>query len=91
MNMADPGPPADPEAQAAAAATAAKRRFFALSLFRLSGILLIGFGFLAIRQRFDFVQGDKARVMGAIFAVVGLFQTIVIPRIMLRAWRTPKP
>lgn len=73
----------------AAREAAARRRFIALNLFRLSGILIIGFGFLVIMQRFGFVTGQKAKILGAIIASFGLFQTIVVPRILGRAWRTP--
>jgi len=40
-------------------------------------------------QRFGWVQGDKAKIMGAIVATVGMVQTIIVPRMLLRAWRTP--
>src|SRR3546814_15937922 len=59
---------------------AAKQRFFALSLFRLSGVFILMFGFLIMLQKFSFVSGEKAKIMGAIIACVGMFQTIIIPR-----------
>jgi hypothetical protein len=71
-------------------AAAAKQRFIALSLFRFSGVALVMFGFLLIRERFDFVQGDKAKIMGSIFAFVGLFQALIIPRILSLAWVSPR-
>src|SRR3546814_18388699 len=70
---------------------AAKQRFFALSLFRLSGVFILMFGFLIMLQKFSFVSGEKAKIMGAIIACVGLFQTIIIPRLLAHAWRTPPP
>lgn len=80
--MTSPDPRPDPEA-------AARQRFLAIGLFRLSGVFILMFGFLIMMQRFDWVQGDKAKIMGAIIATVGFIQTLVIPRILLRAWRTP--
>jgi len=79
--------PQSPEAQAREAA--AKQRFIALNLFRLSGIAIVMFGFLIMAQKFSFVAGQKAKIMGAIIATVGLFQAMVVPRILGRAWRTP--
>ncbi len=68
---------------------AARQRFFAIGLFRLSGVFILMFGFLIMLQKFAFVSGDRAKVMGAIIATVGMFQTIIVPRILARAWRTP--
>ncbi|CAN5235696.1 hypothetical protein BH10PSE12_BH10PSE12_35530 [soil metagenome] len=80
--MSDPFPPVD-------AAKAARQRHVIIGLFRLSGVFVLMFGFLIMMQRFDWVQGQKAKVMGAIIATAGLIQTIIVPRILLRAWRTP--
>ncbi|WP_336964489.1 hypothetical protein [Sphingobium aquiterrae] len=76
-----PPPPLTPEQ----AARIARQRYFAIGLFRLSGVFVLMFGFLIIMQRFSWVQGDKAKIMGAILSVVGLVQTIVIPRLLLAA------
>lgn len=88
--MTDPHstPPA-PDANREARDRAAKQRFIAINLFRLSGIAILMFGFLIMTQRFGFVTGQKAKIMGAIVASVGMIQTVVVPRILGRAWRTP--
>ena len=78
-----------PDTERRAREQAAKQRFLALSLFRLSGILILGFGFLIMLQQFDFVSGQKAKIMGAIIATVGLIQAMFVPRYLGRAWRTP--
>ncbi|MBB6123880.1 hypothetical protein [Sphingobium subterraneum] len=88
--MTDPDFPPAPEPTAAQREAAAKQRFIALNLFRLSGVAIVMFGFLIMMERFGFVAGQKAKIMGAIIATVGLFQTIVVPRILVRAWRTPR-
>lgn len=75
--------------QAAAREAAAKQRFIALNFFRLSGVAIVAFGFLIMAQKFGFVTGQKAKIMGAIIACVGLFQAMIVPRILGRAWRTP--
>ncbi len=67
----------------------ARQRHFAIGLFRLSGAFIVMFGFLILMQRFSWVQGNKAKAMGAIFVVVGLFQFILVPRLMLALFRRP--
>jgi len=68
---------------------AARQRHFVLGLFRLSGAFIVMFGFLIMMQRFGWVQGPRAKMMGAIIAFIGLFQFLIVPRALLRAWRTP--
>ena len=77
-------PPVDPE-------KIARQRFFAIGLFRLSGAFIVMFGFLILMQRFGWVQGTKAKAMGGIFVVVGLFQFIVVPRLLLALFRQRPP
>ncbi len=84
MNDMPPIPPVDPE-------KIARQRHFALGLFRLSGAVLVMFGFLAIMQRFSWVQGDKAKVFGLIMVVAGLFQFIIVPRLMLALFKRSRP
>ena len=86
----EPAPEPTPQTTSAQREAAAKQRFFALNLFRLSGVAIVMVGFLIMMERFGFVSGQKAKIMGAIIATVGLFQTIVVPRILIRAWRTPR-
>lgn len=69
----------------------ARQRHFAIGIFRLSGAFIVMFGFLAIMQRFSWVQGDKAKAFGAIMVVTGLFQFIVVPRLLLALFRTRPP
>lgn len=80
--------PLDPAAEKAARDMAAKQRFIAFTLFRLSGIALLLFAYLILLGQFSFVQGERAKWMGTIFAAVGLIQTIVVPRVLARAFRT---
>jgi hypothetical protein len=79
-----PPPPVDPE-------KIARQRHFAIGMFRLSGAFIVMFGFLAIMQRFSWVQGDKAKAFGAIMVVVGLFQFMIVPRLMLALFKRTKP
>lgn len=82
MTDIPPPPPIDPD-------KVARQRHFALGLFRLSGALLVMFGFLILMQRFSWVQGGKAKAMGAIFVLVGLFQFVIVPRLLLALFRRP--
>ncbi|MET0364531.1 MAG: hypothetical protein ABW169_07735 [Sphingobium sp.] len=74
----------------ATAARAARERFFAIGFFRLTGALILVFGIAIAQQHFTWVSGEKARMMGMIVVLVGFFQMVVIPRILLRAFATPK-
>ena len=68
MSDLPPSPPVDPD-------RVARQRHFAISLFRLSGAFIVMFGFLAIAQRFSWVQGTKAKAFGTIMVLTGLFQS----------------
>jgi hypothetical protein len=78
------------EAEKAQREKAARQRFFAISLFRLSGALILAFGLAIALQHFGWVQGQKARVMGTIVATMGFIQMVLVPRILLRAWASPR-
>ncbi len=84
--MTDQIPPPDP---APDPVRAARQRLLFINLFRLSGVFILMFGFLIMMQRFGWVQGQKAKMMGAIIATAGFIQTVIVPRMLLRAWRTP--
>ncbi|MCE7798606.1 hypothetical protein LWE61_18915 [Sphingobium sufflavum] len=87
MTDSDPGLSPLPDAQSQA--RAARQRFFAISLFRISGALILVFGVAIAQQHFGWVRGEKARIMGMIVVAVGFIQMMVIPRMLLRAFRTP--
>lgn len=84
MNDLSPPPSPDPE-------QVARQRHFAIGLFRLTGAFIVMFGFLALMQRFSWVQGNKAKAFGAIMVVVGLFQFMIVPRLMLAMFKRTKP
>ncbi len=87
--MTDPTPIETPEAAARRAALA-KQRFFIIGLFRLSGALIVLFGMAISLQRFGWVQGDKAKWLGLIVSCVGFFQFALVPRMLARAFATPR-
>jgi hypothetical protein len=71
-------------------AAAARQRFWFIGIFRLSGVFILIFGLAISLQNFSWVQGDKAKYLGMIVSTVGMFQTIFIPRMLARAWATPR-
>lgn len=79
-----------PDEAAARAAAAAKQRFIALGLFRLSGLAILIFGMAIGLERFGWVQGEKAKGMGILVATVGFIQFMIVPRLLARAWATPR-
>lgn len=79
-----------PAPDPAAAERAARQRFYAISLFRLSGAMILVFGLAIAQQHFGWVSGQKARIMGVIVATVGFIQMVVVPRILISAFATPK-
>ncbi|GEM_PF-270278 len=83
-----PGP--ESEEAAARRAAAAKQRFFVIGLFRLSGVVILMIGIAISLERFGWVQGDKAKYLGLIVSTLGMFQTIFVPRMLARAWATPR-
>ncbi len=87
--MSDPVPLDTPE-QAERRAALARQRFWIISLFRLSGAIVLLFGMAISLQRFGWVQGEKAKWMGLIVSVVGFFQFILVPRMLIRAFATPR-
>lgn len=87
--MSETGGIESPEAAARREALA-KQRFYMIGLFRLSGALILIFGLLIGREWFGWVQGDKARWLGVIVALVGLVQFSLVPRLLARAFATPR-
>ncbi len=91
MTDTPPPAPAPDDAEAAARrAAAARQRFVALGLFRLSGVFILMFGIAISMHRFGWVQGDKAKWLGLIVSCVGFFQFLIVPRLLARAWATPR-
>jgi hypothetical protein len=66
----------------------ARKRFIALTLLRATGVvlMLIGMGIIASQA----VQPSD--LVGGIIFVVGLVDSLILPRILIRKWRTtPAP
>jgi hypothetical protein len=63
----------------------ARKRFTVLTLLRLSGVvlMLLGMGIIASQA----IQPSD--VIGGILFVVGMLDSLILPRILIRKWRTP--
>jgi hypothetical protein len=62
----------------------AKRRFLILTLIRLSGVVMALFGLLIIAGKVDL-----PKIAGYVVFVVGLIETMLIPPLLTRSWRSP--
>jgi uncharacterized membrane protein YhaH (DUF805 family) len=65
----------------------AKKRFMALNLVRLFALLLVIVGMLFVTDKID-VQ--PAHLIGVVFIVIGLVDFFVMPRILVKRWKTPE-
>lgn len=84
-------PPLDPAAKELAdAASAAKMRFIAISLFRIIGALLVMAGFALIAGGWKLSGPPEDRIVGTLFVLFGLFEFAIMPLILARRWRTPR-
>lgn len=72
-----------------AADALAKKRFFAITLMRLMGALLILAGFVLIRGAVVLAGQPTDRWIGVAVVLVGVFDFAVMPRILARRWRSP--
>ena len=64
----------------------AQARFFAMSAIRLLGVAGVILGILVNQGRIDWPQGLGWLLMGT-----GLVAVFVLPLVLARRWRTPKP
>lgn len=62
----------------------ARRRFMILTLIRLSGVAMALFGLLIIAGK-----ADLPRNAGYLLFVIGLVDTMLVPPLLARRWRTP--
>ena len=60
-----------------------RARFFALNAVRLSGVVLVGIGLLALNRALDLPQA-----LGWVLVAVGLIEVFVVPQVLARRWRT---
>ncbi len=68
-----------------AAESLAKKRFLALSLIRLSGIVLIMVGLACALDRIDI---PSARLIGVMLIVFGVIDAFLIPALFAKRWKS---
>ena len=66
----------------------AKKRFLAIALVRLCGVVLILVGLLFALDKVD-VQ--PAHLIGVMFIIFGMLDAFIMPSVLARRWRSPKP
>jgi uncharacterized membrane protein YdcZ (DUF606 family) len=62
----------------------AKRRFFLLAGIRLSGVVIAFFGIAVVMKRLI----EPADIIGTALIVIGAFEVMVLPTLLLRSWRS---
>lgn len=65
----------------------ARGRFLAVQLTRLAGLVLIGAGLLVWVT--DLVEPGGLPALGIPLVLIGLAESIVLPLVLVRRWRTP--
>lgn len=62
----------------------AKTRFFILSAVRLASLALIAVGLAIVAGKIDI-----PKPAGIAFAIFGLLELLILPRFLIRKWKTP--
>jgi hypothetical protein len=63
----------------------AKRRFLILTMLRLTGVVMALFGLMIIAGKVD-----VPKIAGYVLFVIGLADTMLVPPLLARSWRTPR-
>lgn len=66
----------------------AQNRLLLLTLARVGGLVLAGIGLLLWQTT---LFGVPHPLSGRVLIAVGLFEMLVVPPLLLRRWRAPKP
>ncbi len=65
----------------------ARARFFILGLIRLAGVATAFLGISIIAKRWI----EPAEVIGGLLLFIAAVDVMVVPLILVKRWRTPKP
>lgn len=63
----------------------AKQRFMILTMLRLTGVVMALFGLMIIAGKID-----VPKLAGYVLFVIGLADTMLVPPLLARRWRTPR-
>lgn len=64
----------------------AKKRFFMLTILRFSGVALAFLGIAIIMKRLI----EPADIIGTILLVIGAFDVLVFPTLLVRRWKSER-
>jgi hypothetical protein len=64
----------------------ARVRLMAIHAMRWSGVALVVFGLLVLTGRIAF-----SKELACVLLVVGLLDTLIMPTVLARRWRSPRP
>ena len=67
----------------------AKKRFMALNLVRISGVVMIFVGLLFALDKIDVPQPPR-RLIGMVLLVIGMIDVFIVPRMLAARWRSQK-
>ena len=65
----------------------ARSRFFILGLVRLGGVVLAFLGISIMAKRWV----EPADLIGGALIVMGAIEVLVVPRVLAKQWRSPRP
>lgn len=63
----------------------AKKRFMAINLVRMSGVVLILVGLLCAGDKIDI---PAAHPIGVVMIVIGMVDVFLVPRLLAKRWRS---
>ncbi|MDK2760070.1 MAG: hypothetical protein KYX64_01775 [Sphingopyxis sp.] len=69
----------------------ARKRFFAIAAMRVVGAIFVLAGFVLIRGGWVLAGQPADRWIGTAVVLVGAFDFAVMPLLLARRWRSPKP
>ena len=64
----------------------ARNRFLAMSLLRIAGALLMMIGMVIAAGRFE----SMPRAAGVLLVIVGALDFALVPKLLVRRWKTPE-
>ena len=64
----------------------ARIRFLALQLIRISGVVMALIGLVILAGKTDLPQ-----LAGWVLLVIGMLDCLVVPQILVRRWKSPRP
>jgi len=65
----------------------ARQRFFALAFLRFSGTAFAMLGIAMVVGKIPTIRGDTARYLGTFITLVGTFDVIMLPALLVRLWK----